>query len=364
MLADSRTIRALCRGYRQLEGLAMTEPLSGGNLLEVNNLKVYFPVHAGLVFQQKVADIKAVDGVSFHVERGETLGLVGESGCGKTTLGRAILRLYDITGGEVIFEGRDLTSLPRKQLRPVRRKMQIIFQDPYSSLNSRRTCSDIIGEGLVIHKLTANKSEYRERVDSLLRVVGLDSEMGNRYPHEFSGGQRQRIGIARALAVEPKFVVCDEPVSALDVSIQAQIINLLRGLQNEFDLTYLFIAHDLSVVRHISNRVAVMYLGHITEITSRDELYVKPLHPYTRALLSAVPIPDPVAEAQWERVILKGELPSPMNPPSGCVFRTRCLQATEECAHKMPELREVNPNHWAACIHVPGYAAAADPVVP
>jgi len=325
------------------------------NLVEVKNLKMYFPVTSGIIFQHLVADIKAVDDVSFTIKRGETLGLVGESGCGKTTTGRCILQLYKPTGGDVMFEGERINDLGGRALRTMRRKMQVIFQDPYGSLNPRMTCGDIVGEPLIVHKLTASKGEYRDRVSELLTVVGLNPYMGDRYPHEFSGGQRQRIGIARALAVNPTFIVCDEPVSALDVSIQAQVINLLEQLQDEFNLTYLFIAHDLSVVRHISDRVAVMYLGHIVEIADRNELYDNPLHPYTKALLSAVPIPDPVVEATRERIILTGDVPSPMNPPEGCVFHTRCTIAVEDCKLEMPELREVSPDHFVACIRVDGY---------
>lgn len=327
-------------------------------LLEVKNLKMYFPVTSGVIFQRKIADVKAVDGVSFFIRKGETLGLVGESGCGKTTTGRCILQLYEPTEGEIIFEGRDLNLLNGKQMREMRKKIQVIFQDPYGSLNPRMTCGDIVGEPLVVHKLTSNKAELREKVADLLQTVGLNPYMADRYPHEFSGGQRQRIGIARALAVNPSFIVCDEPVSALDVSIQAQVINLLEELQEKFDLTYLFIAHDLSVVRHISDRIAVMYLGHIVEVASRTELYENPLHPYTKALLSAVPIPDPVIEAQRERIILTGDVPSPMNPPDGCVFHTRCPIMSDECRVEEPELREVSPDHWVSCLKVDGYATS------
>ena len=330
----------------------------GEVLLEVKDLKMYFPVTAGIIFQRKVADVKAVDGVTFSIMRGETLGLVGESGCGKTTTGRAILQLYKPTEGNIIFEGRDLTQLSGSEMRAMRRKIQVIFQDPYGSLNPRMTCGDIVGEPLTVHKLTTNKGEYRDRVAELLEVVGLNPYMGDRYPHEFSGGQRQRIGIARALAVNPSFIVCDEPVSALDVSIQAQVINLLEDLQERFGLTYLFIAHDLSVVRHISDRVAVMYLGHIVELADRNELYENPLHPYTKALLSAVPIPDPAVEATRERIILTGDVPSPMNPPPGCVFHTRCPVMIDDCQLEMPELREVEPDHWVACIRAEGWNEA------
>ena len=326
-------------------------------LLEVKNLKMYFPVSSGLVFQKTVAYIKAVDGISFTVKRGETLGLVGESGCGKTTTGRCILQLYKPTDGQVLFEGQDLTSLSTRQMREKRREMQVIFQDPYSSLNPRMTAGNIIGEPLIVHGLVRGKAEYRERVADLLQNVGLNPYMADRFPHEFSGGQRQRIGVARALSVGPKFIVADEPVSALDVSIQAQIINLLEDLQEQFGLTYLFIAHDLSVVRHISDRVGVMYLGRLMEVAERNEIYVNPVHPYTRALLSAVPIPDPVIDAQRERILLTGEVPSPLNPPSGCVFHPRCPIANDDCQRYLPELREVEPNHWAACLRADGYGA-------
>ncbi|MFQ5860994.1 MAG: ABC transporter ATP-binding protein [Dehalococcoidia bacterium] len=326
---------------------------SGDNvLLEVHNLKMHFPITAGIIFQRTVGLIKAVDDITFFIRRGETLGLVGESGCGKTTTGRCILQLYRPTSGSIFFEGQDLIALKSSAMRTMRRKMQVIFQDPYSSLNPRMTAGSIIGEPLIIHKLTKGKQEYRDRVAELLTIVGLNPYMADRYPHEFSGGQRQRIGVARALAVEPSFIVCDEPVSALDVSIQAQIINLLEELQTQFNLTYLFIAHDLSVVRHISDRVAVMYLGKIMEIADRNVLYENPLHPYTKALLSAVPIPDPMLEATRERIILTGDVPSPLNPPSGCVFHTRCPIAIEDCKQIIPELREVEPDHWVACIRV------------
>ena len=324
-------------------------------LLEVRNLKMYFPVTSGLIFQRKIADIKAVDDISFTIKKGETLGLVGESGCGKTTTGRCILQLYKQTSGDIIFNGQNLGELSSGAIRAMRRDMQIIFQDPYGSLNPRMTCGDIVGEPIIVHKLSSGKGEYRDRVDELMQTVGLNPYMSDRYPHEFSGGQRQRIGIARALAVNPSFIVCDEPVSALDVSIQAQVINLLEDLQEQFNLTYLFIAHDLSVVRHISDRVAVMYLGHIVEVADRTELYENPLHPYTKALLSAVPIPDPVVESERERIILTGDVPSPMNPPAGCVFHTRCPIAIDDCKLEIPELREVTKDHWVACIRVEGY---------
>ena len=333
---------------------------SGGDrdvLLEVKNLKMYFPLTSGLIRQKTVAHIKAVDDISFFVREGETLGLVGESGCGKTTTGRCILQLYHPTAGEILFDGQELTTLKSREMRQLRRQIQVIFQDPFSSLNPRMTAGNIIGEPLKVHKLVNGEAEYKERVAELLHNVGLNPYMADRFPHEFSGGQRQRIGVARALSVDPRFIVCDEPVSALDVSIQAQIINLLEELQDQFHLTYLFIAHDLSVVRHISDRVAVMYLGKIVEIADRNEIYLNPLHPYTQALLSAVPIPDPVIDAQRERILLTGEVPSPLNPPSGCVFHPRCPFATEECSQITPELREVEPGHWAACILTPGYGS-------
>lgn len=320
-------------------------------LVEVKDLKMHFPLTQGIIFQRRVGAVKAVDGLNFFIRRGETLGLVGESGCGKTTTGRVILQLYRPTGGSVYFEGRDLTKMDGESLRRMRRRMQMIFQDPYASLNPRMTVGDIIGEPLEIHNLARGKAK-QERVQELLRIVGLNPYFINRYPHEFSGGQRQRIGIARALAVQPIFIVCDEPISALDVSIQAQIINLLEDLQKEFDLTYLFIAHDLSVVRHISDRVAVMYVGKIVELANRAELYENPLHPYTKALLSAVPIPDPAVEARRERIILTGDVPSPVNPPSGCRFHTRCPVAIEVCREVEPEFRETGELHWVACHRV------------
>jgi oligopeptide transport system ATP-binding protein len=324
-------------------------------ILEVKNLKMYFPVGSGFLSRKPVGYVKAVDDVSFTVKRGETLGLVGESGCGKTTTGRCILQLYKATAGQVIFDGQDLTSMNSKTMRGMRREMQVIFQDPYSSLNPRMTAGNIIGEPLIVHGLVANKTEYRNKVAELLTNVGLNPYMADRFPHEFSGGQRQRIGVARALSVSPKFIVADEPVSALDVSIQAQIINLLEDLQEQFNLTYLFIAHDLSVVRHISDRVGVMYLGHLVEMAERNEIYRNPIHPYTKALLSAVPIPDPVLDAQRERVLLTGEVPSPLNPPSGCVFHPRCPVADDTCSQILPELREVETDHYSACILSTGY---------
>ncbi|MGH7772618.1 MAG: ABC transporter ATP-binding protein [Candidatus Binatia bacterium] len=319
-------------------------------IVEVRGLKKYFPVLSGLIAQRVVGWVKAVDDISFSIRRGETLGLVGESGCGKTTTGRCILQLDRPTEGRVLFEGQDLAQMTDAELRPLRQKMQIVFQDPYSSLNPRMTIGQIVGEPIRVYRLVQNGGECQDRVAELLTVVGLNPLMADRYPHELSGGQRQRVGIARALALEPKFIVCDEPISALDVSIQAQIINLLEELQERFGLTYLFIAHDLSVVRHISDRIVVMYLGKVVEIADRKELYEHPLHPYTKALLSAIPIPDPVVEAKRERVVLRGEVPSSFNPPPGCVFHPRCPIAIEECSKGVPELREVKPHHWVACI--------------
>ena len=332
-------------------------PQNDDVLLEVKNLKMHFPVGSGFLSRKPTGYVKAVDDVSFTVKRGETLGLVGESGCGKTTTGRCILQLYKPTDGQVMFDGQDLTRLNTKNMRAMRREMQVIFQDPYSSLNPRMTAGNIIGEPLIVHGLVKGKDEYREKVSELLTNVGLNPYMADRFPHEFSGGQRQRIGVARALSVSPKFIVADEPVSALDVSIQAQIINLLEDLQEQFNLTYLFIAHDLSVVRHISDRVGVMYLGHMVELAERNEIYRNPIHPYTRALLSAVPIPDPVLDAQRERVLLTGEVPSPLNPPSGCVFHPRCPDANDTCSQVMPNLREVEPEHHSACILSDGYGS-------
>jgi oligopeptide transport system ATP-binding protein len=325
-----------------------TDGTADGELLKVQNLKMYFPITQGIILQRQVGWVRAVDDISFSVKRGETLGLVGESGCGKSTTGRAILQLYKPTAGSVDFLGKSLTQLNGGDLRKMRREMQMIFQDPYASLNPRMTVGSIIGEPLEIHGLARGR-EKSERVQELLRIVGLNPYFANRYPHEFSGGQRQRIGIARALAVQPSFIVCDEPISALDVSIQAQVINLLEDLQAQFNLTYLFIAHDLSVVRHISDRVAVMYVGKIVELTQRDLLYERPLHPYTKALLSAVPIPDPVVERKRQRIILTGDVPSPVNPPTGCRFHPRCPFAQDLCRQKEPELLEVEPNHFAAC---------------
>ncbi|NLB33362.1 MAG: ATP-binding cassette domain-containing protein [Tissierellia bacterium] len=320
---------------------------NNNNLLEVKNLKQYFDISTGL-FKSK--PLKAVDDLSFNIKKGETLGLVGESGCGKTTVGRSILQLYKPTGGEIIFNGKKIAS--NESIKHLRQNAQMVFQDPYSSLNPRMTVGDIVGEPLDAMNLYKGRKQRDERINELMEIVGLSSEHATRYAHEFSGGQRQRIGIARALAVEPEFIVCDEPVSALDVSIQAQIINKFEDLQNQLGLTYLFIAHDLLVVKHISNRIAVMYLGRMMELASAEELYNHPLHPYTISLLSAVPIPDPNYARNHKRILLEGDVPSPLNMPSGCPFRTRCQRATKECAEIRPELKEVAPGHMVACIHV------------
>ena len=319
----------------------------GKNLVEVKHLKKYFPISTGL-FSSK--SLKAVDDVSFAIRKGETLGLVGESGCGKTTVGRTLLYLYQPTSGEIIFDGKPIKT--RQDLESYRKKSAMVFQDPYSSLNPRMTVSDIIAEPLDVHRLYTNKKERQERVLALMSQVGLNSEHANRYAHEFSGGQRQRIGIARALAMGPEFLVCDEPVSALDVSIQAQVINMFDELQDRMHLTYLFIAHDLLVVRHISDRIAVMYLGKMVELAESEEIYHRPLHPYTQSLMSAVPIPDPEIARKNRRIILSGDIPSPLNAPSGCPFRTRCPRATEICAEKMPEFLEVATGHFVACHHI------------
>jgi oligopeptide transport system ATP-binding protein len=317
-------------------------------LLQVRDLKKHFPIYRG-VFQRQVGAVRAVDGVSFDVYQGETLGLVGESGCGKSTTGRTILQLYKPTAGSVVFDGVDLVSIKAEDMRQMRRKVQMIFQDPYASLNPRMTVGDIVGEPLLVHSV-ATPQEVQERVKDLLNKVNLNPAFASRYPHEFSGGQRQRIGIARALALQPSFIICDEPISALDVSIQAQVVNLLEDLQKQFGLTYLFIAHDLSMVRHISDRIAVMYLGIIVELADRNTLYHEPLHPYSQALLSAVPIPDPVLEEKRRRIILEGDVPSPANPPSGCRFRTRCPIAEQGlCDVTQPEFREIKPGHFVAC---------------
>jgi oligopeptide transport system ATP-binding protein len=329
-------------------GMAQPQRKRGEELLAVRELKKHFPITKGF-WSRTVGHVKAVDGVSFDILPGEVLGLVGESGCGKTTTGRCILRLIEPTSGEVEFDGQEVLELDRKGMRRLRRKMQIIFQDPYSSLNPRITVGAMLAEVLRIHKIAEGEAA-QARIRQLLEVVGLFPEHANRYPHEFSGGQRQRIGIARALSVDPRFIVCDEPVSALDVSVQAQVINLLQDLQKEFDLTFLFIAHDLAVVEHISDRVAVMYLGKLMELAESDELYENPLHPYTRALLSAIPVPEP--KARRERIELEGDVPSPANPPSGCPFHPRCPIATGECAEVVPEFRDVGNGHYVACIKV------------
>jgi oligopeptide transport system ATP-binding protein len=323
--------------------------MSATPLLEVRGLAMHFPISEGIVVSRKIGEVKAVDGVDFTIARGETLGLVGESGCGKTTTGRCILRLERPTEGQILFDGQDISGMDRKGLTAMRRRMQVIFQDPYSSLNPRMKVGDIIAEPIKVHGVEPDAKRREARVRELLSVCGLDPKFTDRYPHEMSGGQRQRVGIARALALDPEFIVCDEAVSALDVSIQAQVVNLLEDLRERFNLTYLFIAHDLSVVRHLCQRVAVMYLGRIVEMADVDELFDKPLHPYTQALLSAVPVPDPRVEAQRQFRPTKGEVPSPINPPSGCVFHPRCPVAVEGCKQTRPTLRELRPRHWVAC---------------
>ena len=320
-------------------------------LLVVDDLVKWFPLTRGIVFKKHIGDVKAVDGVSFRVKKGETHGLVGESGCGKSTTGRAILRLHEPTSGHVFFEGRDVIAMSKKEMREIRRDMQIIFQDPYASLNPRMTVRDIITEPLVIHQIGDNKAR-KDKAKELLEVVGLNPEHANRYPHQFSGGQRQRIGVARALALDPKLIIADEPVSALDVSIQAQLVNLLMDIQQEYGIAFLFIAHDLAVVRHMASHVSVMYLGHIMETGTRDQIYGAPQHPYTQALLSAVPVADRVVERNRERIVLEGDLPSPAEPPSGCVFRTRCWKAEEICAVETPELKDMGGGQMVAC-HFP-----------
>ncbi|HMJ98698.1 MAG TPA: ABC transporter ATP-binding protein [Reyranella sp.] len=332
----------------------MTGLVTAAPLLEVRGLAMHFPVSEGIVLSRKIGDVKAVDGVDFTINRGETLGLVGESGCGKTTTGRCILRLERPTTGEILFDGRDVNRMQRSELVALRRRMQVIFQDPYSSLNPRMKVGDIIAEPIKVHGVEPDAARRRARVRELLAVCGLDPKFTDRYPHEMSGGQRQRVGIARALALDPEFIVCDEAVSALDVSIQAQVVNLLEDLRERFGLTYLFIAHDLSVVRHLCQRVAVMYLGRIVEMADNNELFDNPLHPYTQALLSAVPIPDPRIEAMREFHPPKGEVPSPLNPPPGCVFHPRCPMAVEGCRRNRPALRELRPGHWVACSEVHG----------
>ena len=329
-------------------GIQAAEP----SFLEIRDLKMHFPVTEGTVQQKVVAHVKAVDGVSFSIARGETLGLVGESGCGKTTVGRCILQLERSTDGQILFKGRDLTQLDQKALVPVREKIQVIFQDPYSSLNPRMKIGSMLAEPMRVHGIIKDPKQRQARVNELLSICGLDPKFSDRYPHEMSGGQRQRVGIARALALNPEFIICDEAVSALDVSIQAQVINLLEDLRRQFNLTYLFIAHDLSVVRHISDRVAVMYLGNLVELADGDELFDRPMHPYTRALLDAVPIPDPEVESHRAHKVLKGEVPSPMNPPSGCVFHPRCPLAVDSCRVSVPQGREISPGHWVACSQV------------
>lgn len=316
-------------------------------LLEIKNLKKWFPVKKS-IFSRNQSNVHAVDDISFYIKKGETLGLVGESGCGKTTIGRTIIKLYEPTAGQIIYNGVDIAGLTQKQMLPYRRKMQMIFQDPYASLNARMTVGDIIGESIDIHKLMQGK-QRTERIQYLLNKVGLNNDHINRYPHEFSGGQRQRIGIARSLAVEPEFIICDEPISALDVSIQAQVVNMLEELQTDLGLTYLFIAHDLSMVRHISSRIGVMYLGKLVELTSSFELYKNPLHPYTKALLSSIPIPDPEASANMHRIMLKGEIPSPIDPKPGCRFKGRCKYAMPKCSESEPELKDIGNEHFVAC---------------
>ncbi|PPR65059.1 MAG: Oligopeptide transport ATP-binding protein OppF [Alphaproteobacteria bacterium MarineAlpha4_Bin2] len=324
----------------------------GDTLIDVKDLVMHFPITEGIVIPKVVAQVKAVDGISFNIRKGETLGLVGESGCGKTTTGRCILRLENPTDGEISYEGADLTKLSGKQLLPYRQKIQVIFQDPYSSLNPRMKIGEILSEPMSVHGIITDPRKRDERVLELLQLCGLSPRFADRYPHEMSGGQRQRVGVARALAMDPEFIVCDEAVSALDVSIQAQVINLLEDLRDEFGLTYLFISHDLSVVRHICHRVAVMYLGKMVELAETDELFDNPMHPYTKALLEAVPIPDPKLEAGRDHKIIKGEIPSPINPPSGCVFHPRCEIAVERCPKDFPDFREVKPGHWVACTEV------------
>jgi oligopeptide/dipeptide ABC transporter ATP-binding protein len=327
------------------------EATTNNIMVDVKDLKMYFPITRGL-FRTKVADIKAVDEISFQIKKHETLGLVGESGCGKTTTGRCILRLYNPTSGSIMFNGEDISTMPERKLKPLRRNMGVIFQDPFGSLNPRQSAGGIVGDPLKIHHMAVPGQELKDRVADLFKLVGLDPSMMDRVPHEFSGGQRQRIGVARALACSPSLVVCDEPISALDVSIQAQIINLLEDLQAKLGLTYLFIAHDLAVVQHISDRVAVMYLGRIMEISESSELYENPLHPYTKALLSAIPIPDPKAERTRQRIVLKGEVPSPVMPPPGCHFHPRCSMAIADCSAARPPLRDVGNGHYVACIRV------------
>jgi oligopeptide transport system ATP-binding protein len=335
-----------------MNGMALAQSTNERPLLEVRGLAMHFPIAEGIVVSRKIGDVKAVDGVDFTIARGETLGLVGESGCGKTTTGRCILRLEKPTAGEILFDGQDVNRMERRDLIALRRRMQVIFQDPYSSLNPRMKVGDIIAEPIKVHGVEPDGKRRRDKVRELLSVCGLDPKFVDRYPHEMSGGQRQRVGIARALALDPEFIVCDEAVSALDVSIQAQVVNLLEDLRERFGLTYLFIAHDLSVVRHLCQRVAVMYLGRIVEMADSDELFDNPLHPYTQALLSAVPVPDPRVEASRAFRPPRGEVPSPINPPSGCVFHPRCPKAVDGCKQARPVLRELRPGHWVACSEV------------
>ena len=339
------------------EGVVASEssaprPKDDDILVDVRGLKMYFPVTEGVIISRVVAEVKAVDGVSFFIKRGETLGLVGESGCGKTTTGRCILQRETATAGEILYNGKDLTKLTQKEMSPIREKIQVIFQDPFSSLNPRMKIGDILSEPMAVHNIITDKEGRDNRARELLSLCGLNPKFADRYPHEMSGGQRQRVGIARALALNPEFIICDEAVSALDVSIQAQVINLLEDLRDEFGLTYLFISHDLSVIRHLCQRVAVMYLGHIVELAECDELYDNPIHPYTRALLAAVPIPDPAVEAKRAHEVVKGEVPSPIYPPSGCVFHPRCPIAVDGCSKAIPEFREIKPGHWVACSEV------------
>ena len=331
------------------EEMAKDQQMNGEVLLEVTNLKKHFPISEGILFSKNVSLVKAIDGISFTISKGETLGLVGESGCGKTTTGRCILQLEKPTEGRILFDGRDLTEMDASTLAPLRQKIQVIFQDPYSSLNPRLKIGDTIAEPMKVHEVEPDAISRRKRVTELLDICGLPSRMADRYPHEMSGGQRQRVGIARALSLRPEFIICDEAVSALDVSIQAQIINLLEDLREEFKLTYLFIAHDLSVVRHLCHKVAVMYLGKIVELSDCDELYDNPKHPYTRALLTAVPVPDPEVEKKREHSIMSGEVPSPINPPPGCVFNPRCSIAVSNCSSEVPELNDKGTGHWVAC---------------
>jgi oligopeptide transport system ATP-binding protein len=337
---------------RMSESAPSPRPAPQENLIEVKNLKMHFPVTEGIIIPKVVAHVKAVDGISFNIRKGETLGLVGESGCGKTTTGRCILQLEKATAGEILYNGVNLNKLGSKAMVPYRQKIQVIFQDPYSSLNPRMKIGDILSEPMRVHNVIPDRTDRDKRVLDLLNVVGLSTRFADRYPHEMSGGQRQRVGIARALAMNPDFIVCDKAVSALDVSIQAQVINLLEDLRDEFGLTYLFIAHDLSVVRHLCHRVAVMYLGKMVELADCDELFDNPMHPYTKALLNAVPIPDPTIESRREHKIIKGEIPSPINPPSGCVFHPRCELAVDSCKKAVPEFRELRPGHWVACTEV------------